>query len=154
YTSKRIDSAIALIKRNLTGQRRLASKVRFDHANYHPDTNRADVIINAQPGPVVKIGIQGAKLSRIPFLRTRRMRRLIPIYTEGSVDADLVEEGRQNLIDFFQSRGYFNVKVTTDFQEQPSLIDLVYKITSGRKHTVESIGFRGNTHFDVNDLKP
>jgi outer membrane protein assembly factor BamA len=138
----------------LIGQRRLASKVRLDHANYHPETNRADVIINAQPGPLVKIGIQGAKLSRMPFLRTRRMKRLIPIYAEGSVDPDLVEEGRQNLIDFFQSKGYFNVKVTTDFQEQPSLIDLVYKITPGRKHTVESIAFRGNTHFDASDLKP
>jgi outer membrane protein assembly factor BamA len=154
YSSRRIDSAVSLIKRNLTGQRRLASKVRFDHANYHPDSNLADVIINAQPGPVVKINIQGAELSRIFFLRTRRMKLLIPIYMEGSVDADLVEEGRQNLIDFFQSKGYFNAQVTTDFHEQPSLIDLVYKIDTGRKHTVESIGFRGNTHFDANDLKP
>jgi outer membrane protein assembly factor BamA len=154
YTSKRIDSAIALMKRALTGQRRLASKVRFDHANYHPDTNRADVVIKAQPGPIVKIAIQGAKLSRFRFLRTRRMKRLIPIYAEGSVDADLVEEGRQNLVDFFQSKGYFDAKVTTDFHEQPSLIDLVYTIDSGRKHTVESIGFRGNTHFDAKDLLP
>lgn len=154
YTSKRIDSAIGVIKRALTGQRRLASKVRFDHATYDPETNRADVVINARPGPIVKIGLEGAKLSRIPFLRNRRRRQLIPIYTEGSVDPDLVEEGRQNLIDFFQSKGYFDVKVTTDFHEQPSLIDLVYKIDTGRKHTVESIGFHGNTHFDAKDLLP
>src|SRR5262249_51194327 len=141
YSSKRIDSAVANIRRALTGQRRLASKVRFDHANYHPESNLADVVINAKPGPVVKIGIEGAKLSKIPFLRGRRMRRLIPIYTEGSVDPDLVEEGRQNLIDFFQSKGYFDAKVTTEFHEQPSLIDLVYRIDSGRKHTVESIAF-------------
>ena len=154
YTSKRIDSAVATIRRTLTGQRRLASKVRFDHANYHADTNLADVVFNAKPGPVVKIDLEGAKLSKIPFLRGHRMRQLIPIYTEGAVDPDLVEEGRQNLIDFFQSKGYFDAKVTTEFHEQPSVIDLVYRIDSGRKHTVESIGFHGNVHFDAKDLKP
>jgi len=154
YTSKRIDSAVAAMKRALMGQRRLANKVRFDHANYHPETNQADVIIKAQPGPIVKIAIQGARLSRFGFLRNRRMKRLIPIYAEGSVDADLVEEGRQNLVDFFQSKGYFDATVTTDFHEQASLIDLVYKIESGRKHTVETIGFRGNTRFDAGDLLP
>jgi outer membrane protein insertion porin family len=154
YTSKRIDAAVALIKRELIGQRRLASKVRFDHANYHADTNRADVVINAQPGPIVKIGIQGAKLSDIPFLRNRRMKRLIPIYTEGSVDPDLVEEGRENLIDFFQSKGYFDTKVTTDFHENPSQVDLIYHVDKGRSHLVEGVAFRGNTHFDADDLMP
>lgn len=154
YNSKRIDSSIALIKRTLTGQRRLAGKVRFDHANYHPESNRADVVINAKPGPVVKISLEGAKLSRFPFLRGRRRTQLIPIYTEGSVDPDLVEEGRQNLIDFFQSKGYFDASVTTEFHEQPALIDLVYKVDTGRKHTVESVGFHGNTHFDAKDLLP
>src|SRR5215467_14802673 len=152
YTSKRIDSAVATIRRTLTGQRRLASKVRFDHANYHADTNLADVVFNAKPGPVVKIDLEGAKLSKIPFLRGHRMRQLIPIYTEGAVDPDLVEEGRQNLIDFFQSKGYFDAKVTTNYQNQDSKVDLVYNVNRGSRHKVETVAFRGNQHIDKGEL--
>jgi outer membrane protein insertion porin family len=152
YTPKRIDSAIALMKRDLANRYRLASKVHFDQPHYHPDSNHADIIIDAQPGPIVKVRVQGAKLSWLPFLRGRQMKKLIPIFSEGTVDADLVEEGRHNLTDFFQSKGYFDVKVTTDFQQQPSNVDLVYNVNRGRRHRVETVGFRGNHHVDRAEL--
>jgi len=152
YTPKRIDSAVALMKRDLANQHRLASKVHFDQSHYHADTNHADIIIDAQPGPIVKVRVQGAKLSWLPFLRGRQMKKLIPIFSEGTVDSDLVEEGRRNLIDFFQSKGYFNVKVTTNFQKQPSNVDLVYNVNRGRRHRVETVGFRGNQHVDRGEL--
>lgn len=57
YTPKRIDSAIALMKRHLAGQHHLASKVHVDQPRYHQDTNHADVIIDARPGPIVKVQV-------------------------------------------------------------------------------------------------
>ncbi len=152
YTPKRIDSAIALMKRDLANHHRLASKVTFDQPHYHTDTNRADIIIDAQPGPIVKVRVLGAKLSWLPFLRGRQMKKLIPIFSEGTVDPDLVEEGRRNLIDFFQSKGYFDVKVTTNFQNQPSNVDLVYNVNRGRRHKVEAVSFRGNEHVERGEL--
>ena len=131
------------MKRDLANQHRLASKVHFDKSHYHADTNQADIIFAAQPGPIVKVRVQGAKLSWLPFLRGRQMKKLIPIFSEGTVDADLVEEGRRNLIDFFQSKGYFDVKVTTNFQKQPSNIDMVYNVNRGRRHRVETVGSVG-----------
>jgi len=152
YTPKRIDSAIALMKRDLANQHRLASKVHFDPPHYHADTNRTDFIIQAQPGPIVKVRVLGAKLSWLPFLRGRQMKKLIPIFSEGTVDPDLVEEGRRNLIDFFQSKGYFDAKVTADFQKQSSSIDLIYNVDRGRRHRVETVGFRGNEHVERSEL--
>jgi outer membrane protein insertion porin family len=152
YTPKRIDSAIALMKRDLANQHRLASKVHLDQSHYHKDTNHADIIIDARPGPIVKVRVTGAKLSWLPFLRGRRMKKLIPIFSEGTVDPDLVEEGRRNLIDFFQSKGYFDVKVTSNFQNQDSNVDLVYKVDRGSRHRVETVAFRGNQHVDKDEL--
>src|SRR5262249_35067871 len=74
--------------------------------------------------------------------------KLIPIFSEGAVDPDLVEEGRRNLIDFFQSNGYFNVKVTPNLQNQDSNVELVYDVERGARHRVEAVDFRGNQHFD------
>jgi outer membrane protein assembly factor BamA len=152
YSPKRIDSAVAFMKRDLASQHRLASKVRFDQSQYHPDNNDADIIIDARPGPIVKVRVAGAKLSWLPFLREKQMKKLIPIFSEGTVDQDLVEEGRRNLIDFFQSKGYFGVKVTANFENQPSNIDLIYDISRGRRYRVEVVQFRGNQHVDRSEL--
>jgi outer membrane protein insertion porin family len=152
YTPKRIDSAIALMKRDLANHHHLASKVHLDQTLYRKNTNRADIVIGARPGPVVMVQVVGANLSWLPFLRKGQMKKLIPIFSEGTVDADLVEEGRRNLIDFFQSKGYFDVKVATHFQNRSSNIDLVYDVDRGPRHTVETITFRGNPHVENREL--
>ena len=147
YTPKRIDSGIALMKRDLAKQNHLAGKVRLDHPDYHQDSNRADVVIDARPGPIVKVHVTGAKLSTLPLLRDRQMKKLLPIFSEGAVDPDLVEEGRRNLVDFFQSKGYFDAKVTTNLENQASNVELVYNVERGSRHRVETVDFRGNQHF-------
>ncbi|PYX45848.1 MAG: hypothetical protein DMG83_08660 [Acidobacteria bacterium] len=152
YTPKRIESAIALMKQDLAKHQHLASKVHLDQSIYHHDTNHADLVIGTRPGPIVKVRVQGAKLSWLPFLRGKQMKKLIPIFSEGTVDPDLVEEGRRNLIDFFQSKGYFDAKVATNFQSQGSSVDLVYDVNRGSRHKVETVAFRGNQHVDNNDL--
>lgn len=153
YTSKRIKNGLALMKKDLANQHRLASKVEFGQAQYDPETNRADILVNATPGPVVNIKLAGARLSWIPFLSGRREKRLIPIFSEGAIDPDLVEEGRRNLADFFQGKGYFDVNVTTNFQKQDDNVHLLYNIDRGRRHTVQEVAFRGNQHVDEDELE-
>lgn len=55
YTPRRVDSAVAAIKRDLANQHRLLNRVRFDSAHYRPETNRADVVLDAEPGPIFKV---------------------------------------------------------------------------------------------------
>jgi outer membrane protein insertion porin family len=153
YTPRRVNSAIAVIKRKLADEHRLANRVRFGEARYSPETNRADIFIDAQPGPVVNVQVLGEKLSWFPLFRGRQMKKLIPIFSEGTVDPDLVEEGRRNLVDFFQNKGYFDAKVTTNFHSQGSKIDLTYNINNGHRHKVTAVGFRGNRHAGEDDLK-
>jgi outer membrane protein insertion porin family len=152
YTPKRINSGLALMKRKLASEHHLASKVQLGHPRYHADTHRADLVVDVRPGPIVRIRVTGAKLSTLPFLRERQMRKLIPIFSEGAVDPDLVEEGRRNLIDFFQSKGYFDAKVTTNFQNQSSNVELLYNVERGSRYKVETVDFRGNEHFGRDDL--
>jgi outer membrane protein insertion porin family len=153
YTRSRLRDAQKLIKRALAKQDYLASKVTENPPDYHPDSNRVDVSYRIEVGPVVIIKITGAKLSAVPFLSGREARKLIPIYSEGSIDRDLVTEGQQNLIDYFQEKGFFKVKVDTNFSSQPDRISLTYQIDKGRKHKVERISFQGNRHVSSRDLE-
>jgi len=141
-----------LIKKELGKQNYLANTVKVTPPNYHPDTNRADVSIQVNTGPEVEIRVVGAKLSWIPFLASRKKKKSITIFEEASVDPDLVTEGERNLTSFFQQKGFFDVKVTTNFQQQNGKIFLVYHIVKGRKHVVEDISFRGNHHLSNSDL--
>jgi outer membrane protein insertion porin family len=152
YSPERIKSATSLIRRTLAKQHRLASKVQELPPQYHPETNLVDVTFKTEIGPVVMVRTTGARITWVPFLAGREMRKEIPIYSEGTIDPDLVQEGQQNLIDYFQNKGYFNAKVTTDFQKQPDKVVLVYAIEKGKKHKVRSISFAGNNHIPEKDL--
>ena len=100
----------------------------------------------------MNVRIVGARLSWIPFLSGREKKKLIPIYQEGTFDTDLVEEGKRNLINYFQGKGYADVKVNTVFQNLPDRISLLYKIDKGKKHKLEQLAFRGNRHVDEDEL--
>jgi outer membrane protein insertion porin family len=152
YTQKRIDAGSNLMRRDLASRHHLTAKVGLNHPEYHPETNRADLIFDVTPGPIVKVSVSGAKLSALPFLRERKIRQLIPIFSEGTVDPDLVEEGRRNLVDFFQDKGYFNVRVSADLQTQQSDVSLTYTVDRGIRQSVQSVGFRGNRQFSNRQL--
>jgi outer membrane protein insertion porin family len=152
YTSSRAEDATKLIQRALRQHSYLASKVKRNPPRYNPDTNQVDISYNIELGPVVTIKITGAKLTVLPFLSGRQARKILPIYSEGSIDSDLVNDGQQRLVDYFQEKGYFEVKVNTDFERQPERILLTYQIDKGKKRKVDRIIFQGNQHIASADL--
>src|SRR6266568_3308467 len=102
YTPERMAAATTHIRRVLSNDNRLASHIEQNPPQYHPDTNRVDVSFNVDLGPVVTVRMTGARLSRLPFLSGRQMKKLIPIYSEGTIDRELIQEGQQNLVEYFQ----------------------------------------------------
>src|SRR5215469_17894148 len=152
YSQERVTAATTLMKRKLTRQHRLASSIKEDPPKYDPETDRVEVSFTVKLGPVVTIRVEGAKLSAIPLLASRQMKKLIPIYSEGTVDRELVEEGETNLSDYFQKKGYYDVKVATNLQSKPDEVAIVYQIDRGRKHKVDRIMFHGNYAVSQKEL--
>lgn len=152
YSEERIKDATNLIKRSLSNQSYLASRVTLETPVYHPETNRADVSFHVDPGQQVIVRITGARLTFIPFLSGRQARRLIPIYSEGAVDENLVDEGQQNLFDYFEKKGYFNVKVDHQFQHESGKVFVTYTIDKGKKGRVAEIAFQGNRALTTREL--
>lgn len=152
YTPKRIEAGTLLLRRYLIKHNHLATNIQVGPPRYHPETNKADFTINVSEGPVMSVRIEGARLSWVPFLSERQKKKLIPIYQEGTFDSDLVEEGKRNLINYFQGKSYADVKVNTVLQRQADKISLVYSVDKGKKHKLEKIAFRGNRHIDEDEL--
>ncbi len=52
-----------------------------------------------------RLSTEGFKISR------GALKKNVPIYEENALDDDLLNEGRRNLINYLQGRGYFAAKV-------------------------------------------
>lgn len=152
YSPRRIQAATALLKSELSKQHYPDNKIEVNPPEYHPDTNLADVAITVDTGPVIDIRMVGAKLTWIPFQSRRLKKKLISVYDEGSIDPDIIEESRRNLSDYFQRKGYFDVKVKTNSQQQNGKTILTFQIDKGIKYSVDEIAFSGNHSLSSREL--
>ena len=152
YTAGRLREAKKLLEKSLAHQHYLAGKVQYQLPQYRPETNRADLTLQVETGPLVMVRITGTRLSRIPFMSGIEERKLIPIYSVGAIGDDLVDQGQQNLVDYFQKKGYFDVQVKTEFSRQPERVSLTYVVDKGRKHKVSRILFAGNHALGADEL--
>jgi len=140
--------ALTGVLKHYQKQNRLEAEIKLESQTYIPDTKKIDYIFSANRGPVVKLSLQGANLSE------DRLKRAIPIYEEGTVDEDLLNEGDRRLRDYYQRLGYFDVKV--DHQRvtpQSDVVTIAYTVNLGSKRRVDSVTVAGNHYFDSATLK-
>lgn len=152
FTAERMKNATIYLRRYLSREDRLVKELRPGQIQYHPDTRRADVSFDVRLGPRVSVKLEGAKLTWVPFLENRKLHQLIPIFEESSADPDLITEGEHNLLNFFQDKGYFDVKVRYDVQRNPDQVNVLYTVDKGRKHKVADVAIAGNHHFSEQQL--
>ncbi len=127
---------------------RLEADVKLESQDYTPATDRTSFHFNANQGPVVRVRVEGAGLS------DDKLKRLVPVYEEGTVDDDLLNEGNRRLRDYYQSIGYFDVKVEhTRLSPQPNEVEIVYTVTLGPRRHVEHVSVNGNHYFDRKTLE-
>ncbi|HSM87085.1 MAG TPA: POTRA domain-containing protein, partial [Candidatus Limnocylindrales bacterium] len=147
YSRGRLQKAIKYMQGQLGKRNYLAARIKLISTNYNPETNRADIHFHITQGPKINVKIAGA------HVWGRTQKKLIPIYQENAVDPDLVFEGEQDLTSYFQSKGFFDVKVQSHFERKPAGVTVLYQISKGKRGKVEALQFHGNQHFDDDDLQ-
>src|SRR3984893_3430202 len=146
YSQQRITKSVSYIRSHLRKEGRLAPRVQFDSPTYRTGSGRADLNFQVDAGPLLSVSVMGARM----FKRT--IQRLVPIYEENSVDQDLVDEGRRNLLSYFESKGYFDATVDAHMDRQSDSVSVVYQVNRGAKHQVEGVNFQGNHQFEDKQL--
>jgi outer membrane protein insertion porin family len=141
--ANRISRALQRIRRRYQKQNRLLAQVEVANRTYQSDRNTVDYIFKVERGPVVQIAAEGFKLTQ------RVLKKLVPIFEEGAVDDDLLNEGRRNIQNHLQTLGYFDVAVSVT---QHSTLDgksvqIVYSINPGDRHKLAAIRISGNKFF-------
>ena len=148
YHHSTILRATTYLQNELTKQGHLSAQVKLTAAEYHADTNRADLHFDVKIGPLTHVQVEGAHL----FSWTRKS--LLPIYQGIGVDDESVEEGRQALLSYFQAKGFFDVSVDAKFNAEKSGDTIEYRISKEKKHKVTEVKLTGNSQVPSSDLTP
>ncbi|MFY9854347.1 MAG: POTRA domain-containing protein [Terracidiphilus sp.] len=140
--------ALAGVLKDYQHQQRLEAEIKIESQQYDKGSHKTNFRFTATRGPIVKVLVDGASIS------PERLRRVIPIFEEGSVDEDLLNEGNRRLRDYYQRLGYFDVKVEHEPQSTTEgRVTILYKVSLGSRRRVERVSVEGNHYFGSATLK-
>lgn len=140
--------ALSGVLRYYQKQRRLEAEIKLEKQEYAKDTDKTSYRFSANRGPVVRVLVNGAPLSE------EKLRKAIPIFEEGSVDEDLLNEGNRRLRDYYQRLGYFDVKVEHEIENgEKDQVTIMYNVNLGARQRVERVTVEGCRYFTPKTLE-
>src|SRR6266566_2825690 len=156
-TSAKLQRGTDRIRKFLVKKGHLSGRAAVRRDNYDAAKNTIPLDLDVTEGPRVQVTLKGAKFSK------GELKKLIPIYQEGAVDADLLEEGKRNVRERLERQGYFDADVnyTTETHEVKSDHSaargteeiITYRVERGDRHKLMGIELTGNKYFDTELLR-
>src|SRR5713101_1107643 len=156
-TSAKLQRGRGRIRKYLVKKGHLSGRAAVRRGNYDAAKKTVPLDLEVAEGPRVKVNLMGAKFS------DGDLKKLIPIYQEGAVDADLLEEGKRNVRERLERQGYFDAEVnyTTETHEvksdsgaaQSAEEIITYTVERGPRHKLIGIEITGNKYFDTELLQ-
>jgi outer membrane protein insertion porin family len=147
-TENRLEDGLENVRLYYQKQGRLLARVTLGGLHTVEKSDRVIPALKIDPGPLVKVTTEGVSLS------PHKLRQLLPIYQERSIDRSLLLEGQRNLVEYFQSLGYFDAKVSYDYDPNAAGEQLItYDIHRGIRHKLVALTITGNHYFDTSTLR-
>jgi outer membrane protein insertion porin family len=139
--------ALERLRKRYQRRDRLEAQVAVVHRQYHEDSNTLDYLFGIERGPKIDVAVEGA------HIRKGLIKKYVPIYEENAVDDDLLNEGRRNLRDYLQTKGYFDANVdVTQKQVAPDERTVFFEVHRGDRHKLIAVDIEGNKYFDDETL--
>src|SRR6267143_253214 len=156
-TSAKLQRGTDRIRKYLVKKGHLSGRAAVRRGSYDSAKNTISLELEVAEGPSIKITVTGAKFSG------GELKKLIPVYQEGAVDADLLEEGKRNIRERLERQGYFDADVNykTETHEvksnsgvaQTTEEVITYTVERGDRHKLVGIEITGNKYFDDDLLR-
>jgi outer membrane protein insertion porin family len=142
-TAQLVTQALQRLRKTYQKAGRLEAQASVASRAYRPEGNTVDYTLKIVRGPLVGVHVEGAHLTQAVIKRS------VPIYEEGAVDDDLLNEGRRNLRDYLQTQGYFDSQVTVVRKDQPTAdrTDIIFDVDRRGRHKLIAVVLEGNKYF-------
>jgi outer membrane protein insertion porin family len=155
-TSARVQRGTSRLRNFLVKKGHLNARAVVRRGAYDGKSNTIPLELEVTEGPLVRIAVAGAKFSG------GELKKLVPVYQEGAVDADLLEEGKRNLRERLERNGYFDAEVeyatstnevTLKSGHKGSEEVITYRVERGDRHALLQIEMTGNHYFNTDLLR-
>lgn len=141
-TRDTVSNALSKLRTQYQKNDHLEATVTLQGQTYDPSTKRVNYDFHVNQGPSVKVLVEGVKISG------SRLHLLVPIFEEGTIDNDLLNEGVHNVRDYLQQQGYFDAQVDVKVIGQNTGAErVVFTVDRGPKHKVIEVDITGNKYF-------
>ncbi len=134
-------NALTRLRAQFQKRDRLAATVSLQKQTYVESRKQVDYEFHVNQGPEVRVSVEGVDISK------RQLHRLVPIYEEGTIDNDLLNEGVFNIRDFLQQQGYFNATVEVGVTGTDTTKQIVFSVNRNLRHKVMAVDITGNKYF-------
>ena len=143
YKRDRIQQGIEGLRKFLQKQDYWQTELQVHTAEYRPAGNELTLVVRIDPGPLMHVRVEGTKLS------LRRLKQILPIYSRGTYDEELLQTGSLNMRHELQNNGFFNAEVTYEVEEESDTqISIVYRVQKGTHMNLSFVELHGNQFFD------
>lgn len=155
-TAARVQRATSRVRSSLVKKGHLNARAVVRRGVYDAKSNTIPLELEVTEGPRVRIAVTGAKFSG------GELKKLVPVYQEGAVDTDLLEEGKRNIRERLEREGYFDAgveyeaktnEVTLKNGRKGSEEVITYRVERGDRHTLLGIEILGNHYFNTELLR-
>jgi outer membrane protein assembly factor BamA len=143
-----VSTALDDLRKFFQKKDRLEATVAMRKSTYDAAKDTLNYDFDVEQGPIVKVEVEGAKFSK------SRLHLLVPVFEEGTVDTDLLNEGTFNLKDYLQQKGYFDAVVHVKVENPtPGQEVVLFSVDKGQSHKVVDVEVTGNKYFTSELLK-
>jgi outer membrane protein assembly complex protein YaeT len=142
-SAQRVTAALDRLRKKYQKHGRWLAQVALAERSYRLEANAVDYSLVIDPGPTISITVEGFHLSR------SILKQNVPVFEEDALDDDLLNEGRRNLLNYLQSRGYFEAKVILKRNSEPAShrLSVIYSVDAGGRHKLVKVDLAGNKYF-------
>jgi outer membrane protein insertion porin family len=146
-TQSRVEDGLTRVERKLERRDFLEARVDLLGMEWERDTNVAVPSLDIRDGPRVAFQTEGFRLSR------GKLRSLVPVFQERTVDRELLLEGARNIEVYLHSQGYFDARVSYRRQPSPGVETILYEIDPGPRYRLSALEIQGNRYFSEETIR-
>lgn len=147
-TENRLTAGVESVREDFQKGNHLEARVTLEKLDYNSDANTLHPTLNIENGPTVDVKTTGAKVSR------GKLKQLIPVFQERTVDRTLLVEGQRNLMEYLQAQGYFDARVSfRDERPSADIYEIRYDVQRNQRYKLRNIEIIGNKYFSTATLR-
>lgn len=148
-SAAKLQHGLFAVRRLYAGRGYLEATIDDAGTLYDAKSNTIRLIVRVTPGPLVRVHVEGARISKGSLEKT-----LPVVFEEGLTDDLSLAAATRDLETYFERKGFFAATAKWRRIQHPSQVDITFAVELGPRSTFKGFDFSGNHAISSSELSP